>query len=168
MDVAARPAGPGDLAIVAALSRAGTAELRPNRGGEIWSQWEARPEPIEPALDALLGRDDAAIVVGTIDDAVVGYAIAVVHLLHDGRPVGHLTDLYVMPEGRGVGVGESLMETITEWCREQQCIGIDSIALPGDRATKNFFESFGLVARALLVHRALPISDPSTPVRASR
>lgn len=168
MDVAARSAGPEDLPVVAALSRAGTAELRPNRGGEIWSQWEARPEPIEPALDALLDRDDATIVVGTIDDAVVGYAIVAVHALHDGRPVGHLTDLYVMPEGRGVGVGESLMETVTEWCRKRQCIGIDSIALPGDRETKNFFESFGMVARALRVHRALPLSDPSTPDRASR
>ena len=168
MDVTARPAGPGDADEVVALSRAGTAELRPHRGGEIWSQWEARPEPVEDAVQALLAADDAEVMVGTIDDAVVGYAIVALHRLHDGRPVGHLTDLYVMPEARGVGVGEALMEGITDWCRAQACIGIDSIALPGDRATKNFFESFGLVARALRVHRALPLSDPSSRVRASR
>jgi hypothetical protein len=27
--------------------------------------------------------------------------------------------------------------------------------MPGDRNTKNFFESFGLVARAITVHRDL-------------
>ena len=155
MDVTARPAGPDQLEIVAALSRAGTAELRPNRGGEIWSQWEARPEPIEAALTDLLTRDDAEILVGLIDDAVVGYAIVTEHRLHDGRLVGHLTDLYVMAEARGVGVGEELMEQCIGWCHSHGCVGIDSIALPGDRATKNFFETFGLVARALRVHRSL-------------
>ena len=35
----------------------------------------------------------------------------------------------------------------------QGCFGVDSLALPGDRHTKNFFESFGLVARAIVVHR---------------
>jgi hypothetical protein len=48
-----------------------------------------------------------------------------------------------------------LMDQLVEWCRERGCIGVDSLALPGDRATKNFFESFGLVARAIIVHRRL-------------
>lgn len=155
MEITARGAARADLDTVAALCRAGTAELSPNRGGEIWSQWEARPEPLEPALDDLLGRVDAAVLVGEIDGTTVGYAVLVVHSLHDGRLVGHLTDIYVMDAARGVGVGEALMEAATEWCRDHECIGIDSIALPGDRATKNFFETFGLVARALRVHRKL-------------
>jgi hypothetical protein len=33
---------------------------------------------------------------------------------------------------------------------------VDSLALPGDRHTKNFFEAFGLVARAIVVHKTLP------------
>ena len=155
MDVAARPAGPADLEVVVALSHAATAELRPLRGGEIWSQWEARPEPIEPTLAAFLDDDTAALLVGTIDGVVVGYAAVAEHRLHDGRLVGDLTDLYVMPDGRGVGVGEAMMGHVTGWCGDHGCVGIDSIALPGDRATKNFFETFGLVARALRVHRAL-------------
>jgi GNAT superfamily N-acetyltransferase len=155
MDVAARHAGPEDLEVVVALSRSGTEELRPHRGGEVWSQWEARPEPLEPAIEALLTASDAAVVVGLIEGVVVGYAIVVLQRLHDGRTVGHLTDLYVMADARAVGVGEAMMEAVTEWCRSNECVGIDSIALPGDRATKNFFETFGLVARALRVHRAL-------------
>ena len=34
-------------------------------------------------------------------------------------------------------------------------IGVDALALPGDRATKNFFETFGLKARAIVVHLSL-------------
>lgn len=155
MDVTARVAEPDDLEVVTALCLAGLAELRPNRGGEIWSQWEARPEPVGPALAALLDTDDALLLVGAIDGAVVGYSAVVLHELHDTRIVGHLTDLYVMAEARGVGVGEAMMNAVDAWCRDKGCVGIDSVALPGDRATKNFFETFGLVARALRVHRSL-------------
>jgi ribosomal protein S18 acetylase RimI-like enzyme len=155
VDVAARTARAGDLDVVIALSRAAAAELRPHRGGEIWSQWEARPEPIDATLAALLNDPDASVMVGTIDTVVVGYSVVALQRLHDGRLIGHLTDLYVMPDARGVGVGEAIMEHATDWCRDHDCVGIDSIALPGDRATKNFFETFGLVARALRVHRAL-------------
>ena len=48
------------------------------------------------------------------------------------------------------------MDDLVAWCRDRGCVGVDSLALPGDRATKNFFESFGLVARAIVVHRPLP------------
>ena len=65
VDVAARPAGPDDLEVVSALCEAGVAELRPHRGGEIWSQWEARPPPIEPALAELFDDEAAALLVGT-------------------------------------------------------------------------------------------------------
>lgn len=35
------------------------------------------------------------------------------------------------------------------------CLGIDALALPGNRETKNFFEASGLTARAIVVHRSL-------------
>ena len=47
------------------------------------------------------------------------------------------------------------MDLLIAWCEEHRCTGIDAVALPGNRATKNFFERFGLTARALLVHRRL-------------
>ena len=40
------------------------------------------------------------------------------------------------------------------WARATGCIGIESMALPGDRDTKNFFEAAGLIARAIVVHRS--------------
>jgi len=49
-----------------------------------------------------------------------------------------------------------LLDYVIEWATERHCVGVDSLVLPGNRETKNFFESFGLVARAIVVHRALP------------
>ena len=82
--------------------------------------------------------------------------MAVIEKLSDGGELARLTDVYVEPEARGVGVGEMLLDAVVAWATERGCIGIDSLALPGNRETKNFFESFGLVARAIVVHRPLP------------
>jgi len=76
--------------------------------------------------------------------------------LRSGRPLGVLSDIYVEPDGREVGVGEVLVDAVVAWCTERGCVGVDALALPGNRSTKNFFETFGFTARALVVHKALP------------
>jgi hypothetical protein len=48
-----------------------------------------------------------------------------------------------------------MMDAVVAWARQHGCRGVDALALPGQRDTKNFFESHGLVARALVVHRDL-------------
>ena len=153
---AARPASSDDLPRLAELARDAIAELRSTKGGEVWARREAREEPIEDSLTADLANADAIVLAGAIDDAVIGYAVAVIERLPDGGDLARLTDVYVEPEARGVGVGEALLDAVVAWATERGCIGIDSLALPGNRETKNFFESFGLVARAIVVHRSLP------------
>ena len=153
---AARPASNDDLPRIAALARAAIAELQATKGGDVWARREARQEPIDASLAADLANADATVLAGTIDDAVIGYAVAVVEKLADGSELARLTDVYVEPDARGVGVGEALLDTVVAWATERGCTGIDSLALPGNRETKNFFESFGLVARAIVVHRPLP------------
>jgi hypothetical protein len=49
-----------------------------------------------------------------------------------------------------------MLGVIVAWGTERGAVGIDAVVLPGARETKNFFESFGLKARALVVHRDLP------------
>jgi GNAT superfamily N-acetyltransferase len=95
------------------------------------------------------------VVAGTLDGTVVGYGLVRVERLDDGTLLGVIDDIYVDPGARAVGIGEALMNHMLDWCRSQGCFGVDSLALPGDRHTKNFFESFGLVARAIIVHRPL-------------
>jgi len=52
-------------------------------------------------------------------------------------------------------VGEAMVGLLFEEATTRGAIGIESLALPGDRATKNFFETQGMVARAIIVHRWL-------------
>lgn len=152
MEINARRAEAAELGEVARLCAEAVAELRPRRGGAVWSRREARPEPFEASLAETM--DAGLLAVVCIDDTIVGYAGVDLVGLHDGSVLGQITDVYVAPEARGVGCGEALLGLVEPWCKEQGCIGIDSIALPGDRETKNFFETFGLTARALRVHRS--------------
>ena len=151
----ARVATRADLPRLVELVREAVAELTPTRGGAIWARRDARPEPVEPSLAAAIDDDDQLVVVGTIDGTPIGFATVRLDDLHDGGRLAVLDEIYVEEGARGVGVGEALMDAVLEWARERGCVGVDSLALPGNRHTKNFFESFGLVARAIVVHRAL-------------
>lgn len=151
---AARVANATDLDRLAELARETIAELEPTKGGEVWARTAGRAEPVEDALRAALVDHDHLVVVGSVDESVVGYGVARFNELRDGGRLGVIGDLFVEPDFRGVGVGEAMMTLLVDWCEEQGCFGVDSVALPGNRPTKNFFEAFGLVARAIVVHRA--------------
>lgn len=157
---AARLATAADLEQIAELVGRAVEELRPQRGGSLWSRREARAEP----LDVLPAGESAPIVLaGTIDDAIVGYAVARIERLRDGSLLALVDDIYVEPDARGVGVGEALMDWLVAWATEAGCVGIDAMVLPGNRAAKNFFERFGLKARSIVVHRSLGGADGDGP-----
>jgi ribosomal protein S18 acetylase RimI-like enzyme len=151
---ASRPATADDIPRVEELARAMRAELGPMRGGALWREREAWPEPLDEEYRALLGRDDALVVVGTIDDVVLGFGAVVVEDLRDGSHLGVITDLYVELLAREVGVGDAMAADLLEFCRARGCRGVDASALPGHRATKNFFEAHGFSARALTMHHS--------------
>jgi ribosomal protein S18 acetylase RimI-like enzyme len=150
-----RAARPADLADIAALAAAMRAELTPMRGGGIWSVREARTGPPEETYDALIAAPDACVVVGTLDGVVVGFGVGTVEELADGRRLGVVTELFVDPDARAVGVGETMLEALVGHFARLDCAGVDSFALPGHRAAKNFFEESGFTARAIVMHRAL-------------
>src|SRR3954465_2289031 len=104
-------------------------------------------------LREALADPEQLLLAGTIDDVVLGYARARVRLLPDGRRLGVIDDLFVEEGARAIGLGEAMMDQLTAWCREQRCFGVDAVALPGHRATKNFFEESGLTARLLVMHK---------------
>ncbi len=158
---AARLAAADDAPAIIALGQQGTASLTTQRGGSIWSQREAHSDLSAVVAAALDGdQHSSTAVVGTIDDVVVGYGLVRMERLHDGAILAVVSDIYVDPEARGVGVGEALMNLMVEQANAAGAVGIDALALPGDRATKNFFETFGLKARAILVHRDLSEGSP--------
>jgi GNAT superfamily N-acetyltransferase len=152
---AARRATVDDLGTLLELAAELRAELVPMRGGSLWSRTAAYPEPLDATFRALIEQDDACVLVGTIDDVVVGFGACSVAVLRDGTRLGQIVELFVTADARSVSVGEGLLDQLVEWCRDQGCVGIDAFALPGHRAAKNFFETAGFTARALVMHHEL-------------
>jgi len=150
-----RPAEPDDLPRLTTLAREVIAELAEQKGGIVWRRHAARPEPLEDGLAADLDDPETLVLVGTIDDSVIGYTVTTIEDVADRGRLAVVRDLYVEPGARGIGVGAAMMDSVLAWAGERGCIGVDALALPGSRATKNFFEGFGLVARAIVVHRSL-------------
>jgi len=153
---AARPATAEDVPRLAELCRLARAELgSQERGGAVFVAREARPEPVDESLRAMVEGPGTRVVAGTVDGVILGYATARVEDLRDGIRLGVIEDLFVEEGGRQVGVGEAMMAELLPWFRAQGCTGVDALALPGVRATKNFFEESGFTARLITMHHRL-------------
>lgn len=150
MDVAARPAEPRDLPVLVEMARAARLEQSEKRGGRLLVARHCRPEPLDLAFADAIEDPTTGLWAGTVDGAPVGYAL----VSADGD-IAVIEELHVDPEARAVGVGEAMLDVILVWAKEQACSGVDSFALPGARETKNFFETFGMTARLLVLHRDL-------------
>lgn len=144
-----------DIVQIADLARKAISELEPMRGGRIWRDREARPEPLEDGLRDLLGADNALVLAGTFDDVIVGYSVVRVERMESGDQLGVVDDIFVEEGARGVGIGEAMMDEMVTWCVARGCVGMDAMALPGTRHTKNFFEEVGFTARKLVMHHSL-------------
>jgi GNAT superfamily N-acetyltransferase len=154
---AARPATVADRDRLFELARMAVDELRPTRGGEVFLGREAAAELDGPDLATIDDGSpiDRQVWVGTIDDTVIGYAVGHVEKLADGAAHGVLDVFFVEEGARGIGVGEAMITVALDWFRDRGCTGVDAAALPGHRATKNFFEETGFTARLLVMYRRL-------------
>ena len=150
MHVEARPAEAADLPALVEMARQARLEQSTRRGGALLVARHCRPEPLDLAFADAVEDPTTGLWAGTIDGVPVGYAL----VSADGD-VAVIEELHVDPEARAVGVGEALLDAVIIWAKEQACSGVDSFALPGARETKNFFETFGMTARLLVLHRDL-------------
>lgn len=155
LKVTVSPATAADCGALAALEGAARQEAADQRGGAMLLAIRY-PEALgSSGFGRLLEGGAAHVWVGTLDDAAVGFAVARFAALADGTSLAAIDALYVLPEARGVGLGEALMDEVLAWAVAGGATGVDAVALPGDRVTKNFFERYGMTARALQVHRRL-------------
>ena len=147
-----------DGARCAELCRQALAEIQSARGGALYARREtglvAKALLRPGGLDNLLAAPGRRVLVGTIDDAVVGLALGRLDDVGEAA-LGVIDGCYVEPEARGVGVGRVMLDALVSWFAGSACRGIDASALPGDRRTKNFFEAAGFTARLLTLHHRL-------------
>jgi len=150
-----RPANGDDLGFLVEATEIGRAAVVGTRGGDVELLLTAPETTLGDRYRAGLADESQMIAIGVVNDVAVGFARAEVRTSPAGESICHIHELFVLPDARGVGVGARLLDGVMAFARTSGCMGVDARALPGDRNTKNFFESFGLVARSLAVHTSL-------------
>ncbi|QYG92935.1 GNAT family N-acetyltransferase [Iamia sp. SCSIO 61187] len=153
-----RVATEADLDELVRLAVLARDELGVERGGLMWQLLHGRPEPLPATFAADLAEaasDSGVVLLGLFAGVPAGYAHAHREQLGDGTAIAVVSDVYVEAGFRAVGLGGALMEELMAWATAHGCRGIDALVLPGMRNSKNYFERFGLTARAILVHKDL-------------
>jgi GNAT superfamily N-acetyltransferase len=155
--IGAREATAADLPVLAHLWRAALAEVTPVRGGAALAADGHRPEPLEDDLGADLERPGRLLVCGHLDGVVLGILAgrARPSPVPGDAPVAVIELVYTEPDARAVGIGEAMLDVAAAWARDRGCAGLEAPVLPGSRSSKAFFESAGMVARLLVMHRPL-------------
>jgi len=131
------------------LARAGLVEAR---GGAL------RLRECESIGDwsTALAAPEVLVLVGTLLDVVLSYMVTVMRPDIDR---GVITHAFVEEGARELGLGDTMVEHAVAAVRAAALGGIEAVALPGDRDTKNLYERAGLTARKITVYKALPPLD---------
>ena len=149
MDPVVRLATADDIAALDWLQGLARAGLIEARGGVL------RLQECEPIADwhAVLDAPDTVVFVGTLLDVVLSFMVLI---LRPNIDRGVITNAFVEDGARELGLGDTMVEHAVATVRAASLSGIEAVALPGDRDTKNLYERAGLTARKLTVYKALP------------
>jgi L-amino acid N-acyltransferase YncA len=152
----ARPAAIEELDNVVELLQQAIDQTPAERNGHLFG-YPARHEPPFQRVHRLASTSGCVVLVGLVEAVIVGFALVSQRddLPADSGTIGVVEELYVEPAAREVGVGEAMLDTAMQWCRDQGCSGIEIQVTPGARSAKNLCERSGLTARALVMHRRL-------------
>lgn len=152
---AARPAVHEDAPTLARLYRALESEmvaLKP-----IWRLTDGLPEPVDEAVtDRMTGGRNSGVIVGLIDDAVLGFLVwhhASLLPQGDGASIAVIDLIFTEEPARRVGVGHAMIERFMADAVGTGITLFDAIVPPGHRHAKNFFEAHGFKARRITMHR---------------
>lgn len=140
ISIEVRAVDSGDLHAIEGLLATARDEVTSQRGGR------------EAALRELTGAEVLLLAFHATGEAETLLGFLALGRVED---TAIIDAIYVAPPCREIGVGAALLGRALKWARDAGCARIDAVALPGDRATKNFFETHGLTARAIIVQREL-------------
>ena len=153
-----RPAVVADAEACSDLCVRALEEISIARGGSLFARREtgllAKALLRPGGLSRLLSDPRRIVVVGLVDEVVLGLATAKAELVGE-TSLGVVDALYVEPDARGVGVGTAMLGSLISWLGAKGCRAVDAGALPGQRETKNFFEGAGFKARLITMHKEL-------------
>ena len=113
-----RPARREDAERCGELCREALDELQQTRGGPLFVRREtgliAKALLRPGGLDRLLADPRRLVLVGTLDESVVGMAMGRLDEVGETR-LGIIDACYVEPAARGVGVGGALLDGLVTW-----------------------------------------------------
>ncbi|HJO79593.1 MAG TPA: GNAT family N-acetyltransferase [Acidimicrobiales bacterium] len=152
---AARRATTEDQVALVALLGSARSELVDKRGGQVLALRDNAAHDLPAYVETCLSSQEMVVAIGTFDKVPMGFGLMRTFRAADDAIHAVIKELFVEPEARSVGIGEALLMFMLDAARKRNALGIEALALPGDRETKNFFETQGMSARALVVHRWL-------------
>jgi ribosomal protein S18 acetylase RimI-like enzyme len=151
--ITASYAGPLDIDVLMGLYRSLETEMTALH--PMWPLSDGLAEPISPSLMDAIEGPDSFVVIGYISDYPFGFLQGKIESLlpqAHGELIGSIRLVFVEEEARQVSVGEAMRDLAMKRFREQGITKFDAHVLPGHRLAKNFFESGGFAARAIVMH----------------
>ena len=153
--VTIRPAVPADLDAVVRLSAVLFREDSGRRDATVDQDWPAREGAAY--FGAVLGRDDARLLVADAGGVVVGYAAGRL----SGRsalslvPIATLESIAVHPSSRGRGVGAALAEALIAWAQDRGAAQIRVTAYAANDGAIRLYRRLGFTPHELTLFRPL-------------
>lgn len=111
--------------------------------------------PVELARKIALSGEDSFTYTVTLNNVLSGLIWAKIMMNEFGDRVCYVPVFAVLKDARRHGVGRELFSALEDWVATKDVSAIEFTTLPGDRHTKNFCESNGLIARSLKMHKAI-------------
>ncbi len=98
-----------------------------------------------PIFEAIVSASDRALLVATLDGAVVGTAdmVVVSNLTHGARPWAAVENVVVDEAHRGAGVGRSLMVEVLRRCEASGCFKVQLLSRRHRHDAHRFYRGLG-------------------------
>lgn len=145
---------PDDVPTLTTLYHSLSAEMEALR--PMWPLADGIAEPVADSLTAMTDDPTWLMYVGRIEEHIVGFLFGHDEPLlpqADGERIGSIRFIYTDPGAREVGVGEAMVGAFITDAQARGIRRFDAHVSPGHRHAKNFFESHGFKARAIVMHR---------------
>ena len=136
MSLSVRPATPADLSLIAALIGA-LADYEK-------LAHEVRFDTARLGEKLFGPRPYAEVLIGEVDGEPRGFALFFHNFsTFEGRPGIYLEDLFVMPEGRALGLGRALLAELARLAVERDCARLEWAVLDWNEPAIGFYRSLG-------------------------